>query len=148
MISEIRIIEEVSIILNMSEIGFQIGRANSELQVQFFDALAKGFNSYADGDKDGMQMLWMKNELSPEAKALISKLNVYVNGEKLNDNLFEICKKSPAPNFFANFAQWAEECSEKVSMVVYKQKFITMATFLRACENNANKIQEILYANH
>lgn len=61
--------------------------------------------------------------------------------ESLNADLLEACNNSPAPNYFSTFADFAEECTEKASMAIYKGKFITLATFLRSCENRAITMQ-------
>ena len=55
--------------------------------------------------------------------------------------LLEACKNSPASNMFTRFAKFAEECTEKPSMAVYKLNFMAMATFLRSCENNSQKVE-------
>jgi len=51
-------------------------------QALFFNAMAKHFKSFSYGDRDGMQMLWIKDDLTVDGKEFIKKLNEYVNGEK------------------------------------------------------------------
>lgn len=54
--------------------------------------------------------------------------------------LVEACKNSPAPNFFADFANFADDCSQNPNMTVYKPKFIALAVFLRSCTDRAEQI--------
>ncbi len=56
-----------------------------------------------------------------------------------HDKLLEACKAGPAPNIFAMFAHFAEECAEKPSMAIYKTNFIAMATFLNSCVDRSEK---------
>ena len=53
-------------------------------------------------------------------------------------------KRSPAPNIFAQFADFAEECMTKPSMAVYKGHFSGLAIFLRSCEGRAEESLAIL----
>lgn len=59
-------------------------------------------------------------------------------------DLLEACLNSPAPNMIAFFADFAEECTKKPSMAVYKSKFVGLATFLRSCKNRAERMQAVI----
>ena len=59
--------------------GRQVAKAGSEDQAAFFDGWADGFQQFAQGDKDGSQMLWIKAELSQRAKDFIKKFAEYIN---------------------------------------------------------------------
>ena len=56
-------------------------------------------------------------------------------------DLLTACENSPTDNMFSIFADFAEECFSKPSMAVYRNKFIGLATFLRSCEDRAQKIE-------
>ena len=60
------------------------------------------------------------------------------------DDLLAACKNSPAPNMFTLFTHFAEECSEKPSMAVYKMNFLKLATFLRSCTDRAEKTMQAI----
>ena len=64
--------------LGARRIGRAVAEANSEEQAAFFEGLAEKFQEFSKGDKDGLQMLWIKDELSPKAKDLIKKFAEYI----------------------------------------------------------------------
>jgi len=55
--------------------------------------------------------------------------------------LLTVCKNSPNANMFSLFADFAEECFTKPSMAVYRNKFNGLATFLRSCQDRAEKME-------
>lgn len=57
------------------------------------------------------------------------------------DGLLAACKNSPAAEMFVSFANFAEQCTEKPSMAVYKSRFLGLATFLRSCVDRAEKMK-------
>ena len=50
---------------------------NSEDQANFFNIMADHFESFSYGDKDGIQMLYIKDDLTEKGKAFIAKLYEY-----------------------------------------------------------------------
>ncbi len=70
---------EVTATLDARHIGSTIARANSSIQVDFFEGLAQGFQAFSQGDSDGCQILWLKDEISQQARDFIKKLNTYIN---------------------------------------------------------------------
>lgn len=59
-------------------------------------------------------------------------------------DLLAVCKKGPAPNVFAQFADFAEECMTKPSMAVYKGHFSGLAVFLRSCVSRSEESLQAL----
>ncbi|MCP5005262.1 MAG: hypothetical protein GY941_15205, partial [Planctomycetes bacterium] len=45
-----------------------------------FNRLAHEFELFSNGDRDGMQMLYIKEDLTAKAKEFIKKLSEYVSG--------------------------------------------------------------------
>lgn len=56
-------------------------------------------------------------------------------------DLLEACENSPAADMFVSFANFAEQCTEKPSMAIYKGRFLGLATFLRSCVDRAEKME-------
>ncbi len=56
-----------------------------------------------------------------------------------HSKLLEALKKDPAPNVFAQFADFTEDCMTKPSMAVYRSHFTGLSTFLRSCQDRAEK---------
>ena len=69
----------VTATLGAKRIGIKIAQVNSEEQAEFFEGLALGFERFSKSDKDGMQMLWIKDCLSQRAKDFIKKLAEYAS---------------------------------------------------------------------
>lgn len=64
--------------IDSRRIGKAIAEANSEEQANFFEGLSEGFQSFSKGDKDGAQMLWIKDNVSQRTKDFIKKLAEYI----------------------------------------------------------------------
>jgi len=74
----VKFTKEVEVDISVEDIGHKIAIANSELQGAFFNSLTKGFEGFGKNDKNGMQMLWIKDELTPQAKCFIIKFAEYL----------------------------------------------------------------------
>lgn len=60
------------------ELGHRLSKENSEIQAKFFEGLREGFAQFSKGDKDGYQMLHIKDELSMATIAFIKKMAEYI----------------------------------------------------------------------
>ena len=60
-------------------IGFDIAMSDDTVQANLLNGLARGFKTMAEHNLD-TQVCYLVQHLSPEAKALIEKLNDYANG--------------------------------------------------------------------
>jgi len=61
--------------------------------------------------------------------------------EQQRDDLLAACENFPTANQINLFANFAEECTEKPSMAIYKGRFMTLAAFLRSCEDRVKKVE-------
>lgn len=66
--------------LDPAKLGTIVAEADAEEQAAFFNALAGRFQAFAEGDKDGMQMLWIKEGLDDKTRAFFRKLVEYACG--------------------------------------------------------------------
>jgi len=98
-----------------------------------------------DGAMIGEVLLFQANTNIPHEQS-VPLIQEVVRRCNCHDQLLEACKHSPAPNFFADFANFAEECSEKRSMAIYKGRFLALTTFLRSCVDRSEKMLAALAA--
>jgi len=100
------------------------------------------------------KVLEIKSRISPDysehtIKLAADEMMVFVEdalillnqAEAINAELLTACETFPAPNIISVYADFAEECSEKPSMAIYKAKFNGLCAFLRSCEDRAEKIE-------
>ena len=71
--------------ISAHDIGAEIAYANNEEQCEFFEGLAEGFEKFDiehGGDFNaGVQMCWIKNNLSQRGKKFVKMLAEYVTEE-------------------------------------------------------------------
>ena len=70
---------EVEFDIDIESVGLELAHRDSNDQVDFFEGFSRGFREFSDGDIDGMQMLFLKKELSTIAKEFIVKLAEYIS---------------------------------------------------------------------
>ena len=68
----------VKIEIGAKEYGQRLAKAHSETQAEFFDGLREGFAEFSQGDKDGAQMLHIKDSLPMITIDFIEKLARYI----------------------------------------------------------------------
>ena len=66
--------------ISAREMGAEIAAANNEEQCEFFEGLAEGFEKFGEFNA-GVQMCWIKNNLSQRGKGFIKMLAEYVTEE-------------------------------------------------------------------
>ncbi len=100
-----------------------------ELDAETIKQLATDVNNVADASFQAGYKAGLKKAFEPGG---------------LVDKMVEVCKDSPAPNFFSQFADFAEECMLKPNMAVYRRRFAGLTTFLRSCQNRSAKTLQAL----
>lgn len=68
----------VTIEIDERECGKRLARMNSEKQANFFEGLREGFAEFSNKYKEGVQMLYIKDELSMTTRAFIGELAGYI----------------------------------------------------------------------
>ena len=63
----------------------------------------------------------------------------HIKVKKQRDDLLKALKKGPAPTYFAQFANFAEECMTNPSMTIYRGKFAGLSVFLRSCVDRSEE---------
>ena len=66
--------------IDAREVGTEIAAANNEDQCEFFEGLAEGFEKFGEFNV-GVQMCWIKDNLSQRGKKFIKMLAEYVTEE-------------------------------------------------------------------
>lgn len=74
-------------------------------------------------------------------KAFKEACDIIDTSEASRKDLLEACLTSHKPIWFSEYATFAEVCSLKPTMAVYKQRFVGLAKFLRSCVGEAEKIE-------
>jgi len=70
--------------ISAREMGAEIAAANNEEQCEFFEGLAEGFELFDENGGEfnaGVQMCWIKDNLSQRSKKFIKMLAEYVAEE-------------------------------------------------------------------
>lgn len=67
--------------LDVSVVDFAKALSYSDDQAVFFNRMAHEFAQFSEGDKDGIQMLYIKKGLTAEAIRFIKKLGEYVGDD-------------------------------------------------------------------
>ena len=68
----------ITVDIDARECGRNLALRNSEEQAKFFEGLREGMEQFSGGDKDGMQMLYIKDGLTPATVKFITKLAEYL----------------------------------------------------------------------
>lgn len=108
-------------------------------QVLVVLTVAAGFLVFL-GDK--MKHTESELEIEIDKKKLLSQsemTKVILTLQQQRNDLLKALKKGAAPNSFAIFANFAEDCMTKPSMAIYKGQFTGLATFLRSCVDRSEK---------
>lgn len=69
---------KTSIELISEQIGFDIAMSDDRVQADLLNGLGRGFNTFNKQGRD-MQISYLIQHLSPQAKELIEELNNYLN---------------------------------------------------------------------
>ncbi len=86
---------------------------------------------------------FIQSKVDFHTREMVRRWDVFEEGGLVGE-METALKRSPAPNIFAQFADFAEECMTKPSMAVYKGHFSGLAIFLRSCEGRAEESLAIL----
>jgi len=70
--------------IHPKELAMAFAKERSDYQAEFLDTLADEINSWGDG-LGGMQMLYVKDELSSNGKAFVKKLYEHICDEANED---------------------------------------------------------------